>query len=177
MAILKAINISNLFASRKKMIPSTPHTIWKKPLHFIAFGFGSGAMPIAPGTFGTLMAIPFYLLFLQPLSLLHYCLFTLIFIIISCYICDRVSRDIQVYDHPGICLDEFAGFFIAMINAPQGFTWLLAGFILFRLFDILKPWPIYWLDQHLHGGIGIVLDDVFAGIYALVILQIVKILG
>lgn len=172
MELFKAINIFNRCKSANKPAPLAPKSIWHKPLHFIAFGFGSGAIPYAPGTMGTLFAIPFYLILLKPFSLLHYSLFLIIFTLLSCYICGRVSREINVHDHPGICLDEFVGFYVAMLNAPSGWVWLISGFVLFRLFDILKPWPIKYLDQHCPGGIGIVLDDVLAGMYTLFVLQI-----
>ncbi|TAK73542.1 MAG: phosphatidylglycerophosphatase A [Gammaproteobacteria bacterium] len=155
-----------------KTIPPLPDNIWQRPLYFIAFGFGSGTLPIAPGTFGTLMAIPFYLLF-QSLPLPLYLLFVLLFTALSCWICERVSREIQVHDHPGMCIDEFAGFFVTMINAPHGWLWILLGFLLFRLFDIWKPWPIRDIDKKMHNGIGIVLDDIVAGLYALIIIQII----
>lgn len=160
--------------SRKKPALAVPEAVWQKPLYFVAFGLGSGAMPFAPGTFGTLLAIPFYLL-LQPLPLPSYIFFVIAFIIASSWICDRVSREIHEHDHPGMCIDEFAGFFVTMINAPAGWMWVLAGFLLFRLFDIWKPWPIHVMDEKIHGGFGMVLDDVVAGIFAMIILQILRI--
>src|SRR3990167_6488050 len=161
--------------SRSKPIPPVPLAVWQDPLYFIAFGFGSGAMPFAPGTFGTLMAIPFYMV-LQALPLAAYLIFVIIFCIFSIWICDRVSRDIGIHDHPGMCIDEFAGFFVTMIDAPPGFTWIILGFVLFRLFDIWKPWPIFFIDKKIHGGIGIVLDDIVAGIFSMVGIQLIKIL-
>lgn len=155
---------------RNYTVPPIPNTIWQNPLHFIAFGFGSGALPVAPGTFGTLMAIPFYLA-MRSLPTVIYIILVLIIAVLSAWICQRVSNEIQVRDHQGMCLDEFAGFFVTMIGAPHKFIWLVLGFILFRIFDIWKPWPVDYLDQHIHGGIGMVLDDVCAGLYALIILK------
>lgn len=157
--------------ARSKPIPPVPPAVWKNPLYFIAFGFGSGAIPIAPGTFGTLMAIPFYLL-LRLLPLPIYILFVLFFIAATSWLCERISKDTHTHDHPGMCIDEFAGFFVTMINAPAGFLWILLGFILFRIFDIWKPWPIYIIDARVTGGFGMILDDVAAGIYAFFIIQI-----
>src|SRR3990167_5951487 len=157
---------------RRKPIPPIPDAIWQNPLYFIAFGLGSGAIPFAPGTFGTLMAIPFYLL-LQSLSLSFYLLFVFLFIVFSIWISERVSREIHIHDHPGMCIDEFAGFFVTMINAPLGWPWIMLGFLLFRLFDIWKPWPIRFIDQKISGGIGIVLDDVLAGLYGCIIVQVI----
>lgn len=159
---------------RNKQRP-LPEKLWRSPLYFIAFGFGSGAAPFAPGTFGTLMAIPFYLL-MRELPLLPYLFFTAVFITASIWILGRVSHEIGVHDHPAMCLDEFAGFFVTMINAPAGWGWIAAGFLLFRLFDIWKPWPIYLLDENIHGGTGMVLDDVVAGIFSMVILQLIRLL-
>ena len=175
MALYKAINIFKKTYACRKIAQPLPEAIWHQPLYFIDFGFGSGAMPLAPGTFGTLMAIPFYMV-LQALPLAAYLIFVIIFCIFSIWICDRVSRDIGIHDHPGMCIDEFAGFFVTMIDAPPGFTWIILGFVLFRLFDIWKPWPIFFIDKKIHGGIGIVLDDIVAGIFSMVGIQLIKIL-
>lgn len=172
MARFPATNIFESLIKRKKISPPIPPEVWQNPLYFIAFGLGSGAIPFAPGTFGTLMAIPFYLL-LRPLPLIAYIFVVLIFVVFSSWLSDRISREIKSHDHPGMCIDEFAGFFVTMINAPHGFYWIVLGFLLFRLFDIWKPWPIYVLDEKVHGGFGMVLDDIVAGIYALVVMQIV----
>lgn len=140
-------------------------------VHFLAFGFGSGAAPKAPGTFGTLMAIPLYLLLAQ-LPLWAYVVALVVSFMVGIYLCDQASKDMGVHDHGGIVWDEFVGFWIAMTALPFHWAWILAGFVLFRLFDILKPWPISWLDKRVHGGLGIMIDDVLAGIFALIILQL-----
>lgn len=155
---------------RSYRVPPIPRSIWQKPSHFIAFGFGSGAIPIAPGTAGSLMAIPFYLL-ISTLSLRHYLIAIILVIMAIIFLCEKVSREIDVHDHQGMCLDEFAGVFVAMTGLPAHIAWITAGFVLFRLFDILKPWPIAWIDRHVHGGFGMVLDDVLAGLYAMILLQ------
>ena len=108
-------NMLKKFKSHRKPRLPIPKKIWRNPLYFIAFGLGSGAMPVAPGTFGTLMAIPFYLL-LQPLPLLWYITIVILFIIASSWISDHVSKEIHIHDHPGMCIDEFAGFFVTMIR-------------------------------------------------------------
>jgi len=161
---------------RQYSVPTIPDSIWKNPWHFIAFGFGSGAIPIAPGTFGTLFAIPFYLL-LQPLPILFYIFITILIILGSSLLCDRVSKEISIHDHQGMCLDEIVGFLVTMIGVPYGIIWILAGFILFRFFDIVKPWPINYIDQKIHGGFGMILDDVVAGIFSACLLQIISIVG
>lgn len=156
---------------RDYKVPPIPHSIWEKPSHFIAFGFGTGALPIAPGTFGTLIAIPFYLV-LSALSLSLYLFVVLLIILGSTWLCDRVSKEIGVEDHQGMCLDEIVGYLVTMINVPRGLIWIAAGFILFRIFDIWKPWPIRYADEKIHGGFGMILDDVLAGMYSCIILQI-----
>jgi phosphatidylglycerophosphatase A len=88
------------------------------------------------------------------------------------YWCDRSSKALGVHDHGGIVWDEFVGYWITMFMAPKGILWMLVGFVLFRLFDIVKPWPIRWLDRHVEGGFGIMLDDVLAGVFACVVLQL-----
>lgn len=140
------------------------------PWHFLALGFGSGLAPKAPGTFGSLAAIPLFLL-LSPLPWLAYLALTLLAIVGGVYICARASRDMGVHDHSAIVWDEVAGMLITLFMVPLTWQWLLAGFALFRFFDILKPWPISWCDKHLHGGFGIMIDDVLAGVFAFACLQ------
>lgn len=142
-------------------------------VHFLAFGFGSGAAPKAPGTFGTLAAIPVYLLLAQ-LPLIPYLAVIVISFLLGVYLCGQASKDMGVHDHGGIVWDEFVGFWITMIALPLHWAWIIAGFVLFRLFDILKPFPIGWLDKRVHGGLGIMIDDVIAGIFALVVLQLAR---
>lgn len=143
----------------------------KNPLHFLSLGFGSGLSPFAPGTFGTLAAIPLYLL-IQPLPLVGYLLITLAGLVIGFYLCGETARALGVHDHGGIVWDEIIGYLITMIAVPLHWHWMLAGFILFRLFDIFKPWPIKWIDRRITGGVGIMLDDVLAGIFAWIGLQL-----
>lgn len=150
----------------------TPPSVWTNPLHFIAFGFGSGAMPFAPGTWGTVAAIPLYLA-IRHLSLSHYLIILTIAILAGIWLCDKVAKEVGVHDHPGIVWDEIVGYGVTMIAAPQGWQWIILGFLLFRLFDIWKPWPIKWLDRRAPGGFGIVIDDLLAAIYAWVVLQAV----
>jgi phosphatidylglycerophosphatase A len=144
----------------------------RNPLHFFAFGFGTGALPWAPGTFGTLVAVPLYLL-LRPLPLEIYLSVLLAGFLLGVWICERTSRDLGVHDHSGIVWDEIIGFLLTMAFAPPGWPWLLVGFVLFRLFDILKPWPIRTVDRHLGGGLGIMLDDLLAALYALGVMLLI----
>jgi phosphatidylglycerophosphatase A len=141
------------------------------PVHFLALGFGSGLAAKAPGTFGTLAAIPLYLLMMH-LSLPLYLGITVLFAVAGIYICGKAAKDMGVHDHGAIVWDEVVGLLITMAAAPTGLIWLAIGFGLFRFFDIVKPWPIRWLDAKIHGGFGIMIDDVLAGVFAFIILQL-----
>lgn len=154
-----------------KGLAQYPKGFFKDFGHLSAFGFGSGLAPKAPGTFGTLAAIPFYLI-AQDWSLGAYICVLLLSFVLGVWLCDRASKALGVHDHGGIVWDEFVGFWLTMLAAPPGWQWLLLGFVLFRIFDIWKPQPIKWADQHVHGGLGIMLDDVLAGLYALLVLQL-----
>lgn len=149
-----------------------PPSYLKNPIHFVSLGFGSGLSPKAPGTMGTLAVIPLYLLLAQ-LDLQGYLLVTIVITLVGVWFCAYTSEALQVHDHPGIVIDEFAGFLITMIAVPLNPYTLVLGFMLFRLFDIIKPWPIGWLDRKLHGGLGIMLDDVVAGVYALALMHLI----
>lgn len=137
----------------------------RNPVHLLAFGFGSGLAPRAPGTVGTLAAVPLWYALIQ-LPFWGYALATLCVIAVGPWLCGRASRDLGVHDHGGIVWDEFAGFLLTMLFVPPSLLALVLGFMLFRLFDILKPWPIGWLDRRVQGGTGIMLDDLLAGVYA-----------
>ncbi len=162
-------------STKNPKIPDLNSKVLSSPIHFLAFGFGSGLVPFAPGTFGTLAAIPLYL-FIQALSLPTYLLIVVIVSLVGIWICDKSSKLLGVHDHSGIVWDEFAGYFVTMIAAPKGWLWIFVGFALFRLFDIWKPWPISILDKKVGGGFGIMIDDLLAGIFALVCLQLLAVL-
>jgi phosphatidylglycerophosphatase A len=151
----------------------TPASIWRNPIHFLAFGLGSGAAPKAPGTFGTLAAIPLWLLF-SDLPILSYIAVIVVASLVGIWLCGQTSKDLGVHDHGGIVWDEFVGLWITYIALPEGWLWVLFGFLLFRLFDIWKPWPIGWADSKVSGGLGIMLDDILAGFMALGVLQAVN---
>lgn len=130
-------------------------------------------MPKAPGTWGTLVAVPLVWWLLPVMPLWAYVALTAAMFLIGVWLCHVTARDLNVHDHPGIVWDEIVGYMITMIAAPTGWQWLLLGFVLFRIFDILKPPPIKQIDKHVHGGFGIMLDDVLAGIFAALCLQFV----
>jgi len=148
-----------------------PMTVWRDPLLLLACGLGSGMARFAPGTFGTLVGIPLYW-FMQPLSILYYTLLTVLLFIVGIGLCEYATQKLGVHDHPGIVWDEIVGYLVTMFMAPAGITWIISGFVLFRLFDIWKPWPIGWLDKKVSGGFGIMIDDVLAGIFAAGLLQL-----
>ncbi|MDH4072175.1 MAG: phosphatidylglycerophosphatase A, partial [Gammaproteobacteria bacterium] len=140
-------------------------TVFGDPVHLLAFGFGAGLAPKAPGTFGSLPGLLFAWLAL-PLPITWRIGIGVALFVAGIPICGRSARRIGVHDHPGIVWDEITGMYLALLVAPpQIAAWALC-FGLFRLFDIWKPWPIRDLDHRLSGGAGIMLDDVFAALYA-----------
>ena len=141
---------------------------------FFAFGFGSGLAPFAPGTFGTLAAIPLYLVLMQ-FSWWMYAFLVLIAFIVGVRLCDVTGGRLGVHDYAGIVWDEFVGLWITLFLVPFSWQNIIIGFLVFRFFDIIKPFPIGWLDKKVSGGLGVMIDDVLAGIYAfLVMLLVVK---
>ncbi len=143
----------------------------RNPLHLLSLGFGSGLSPHAPGTMGTLVAVPLYLM-LSRLELIAYLIAIASGFILGIYVCNYTSKALGVHDHSGIVWDEIIGYWIAMIAVPAPtWQWILTGFVLFRFFDIVKPWPVNLADKHLPGGFGIMIDDVLAGLYAFACIQ------
>ena len=151
---------------------SLPKPVMGNITHLLAFGFGAGCSPKAPGTMGTLLAVGLYLP-LSHLPLVYYLLVLSLVVLLGIWLCGKAARDLGVHDHPGIVWDEIAGYLLTMTAAPDGWLWILVGFGLFRLFDIWKPWPIRWLDRQVAGGLGIMLDDLVAGVFAAIGLQLI----
>ncbi|MEM7081281.1 MAG: phosphatidylglycerophosphatase A [Pseudomonadota bacterium] len=135
------------------------------PVMLLAFGFGSGLSPKAPGTVGTVVGIPFALM-LSQLPLWAEWAAILLMSIVGVFICGYATKKLGVHDHGGIVWDEIVGYVIAVAFVPDGAFWLVAGFGFFRVFDIIKPWPIRELDHSIHGGLGIMLDDIVAAAFA-----------
>lgn len=151
------------------------------PAGWLACGFGSGLTPVAQGTFGSLAALLPWLL-LRDLPLPLYLLVLLAGFGVGVWACDVAGRALGVDDHRSLVWDEFIGQWLALVPLlipallpTAGFAWwmLLAGFVLFRLFDVWKPWPIRWLDRRVKGGLGVMIDDVLAGVFAAVVLALV----
>lgn len=142
----------------------------RDPVQLLATGLGAGLAHRAPGTFGTLVGVAVYLAIAgQPLAV--YLGITLLVVVAGVPICGVAARRMAVHDHPAIVWDEIAGFLLTMTAVPTGWPWVLAGFVLFRVFDIAKPWPVRVADRRVGGGIGIMLDDLLAAGYAWLLLQ------
>ncbi|ORU89530.1 MAG: phosphatidylglycerophosphatase [Cycloclasticus sp. symbiont of Poecilosclerida sp. M] len=139
--------------------------LMKNPVHFLAFGFGSGLSPKAPGTMGTLVAIPIYCVMAQLSPTLYMVLLAGI-VAAGFWLCGKTAQDIGVRDHGGIVWDEIAGLLLTLAWVSPSWQNIAIGFIFFRFFDIVKPWPISWLDRELKGGTGIMVDDLVAGLFA-----------
>ncbi|WP_018013754.1 phosphatidylglycerophosphatase A [Teredinibacter turnerae] len=152
------------------MADPTLQQLLREPRMLLAFGFGSGLSPVVPGTMGTLVGLPaIWLLAMLPLPI------TLIVItlaaILGVYLCDYSSRQLGVHDHKGIVWDEFVGVWITFLAVPLTWPAVVAGFVIFRFFDMVKPWPICVADRKVHGGFGIMFDDLLAGLAALGAMQ------
>ncbi|QOL24397.1 phosphatidylglycerophosphatase A [Thalassotalea sp. LPB0316] len=142
------------------------------PVQFLALGFGTGLAPKAPGTFGTLAAIPIFIL-IADLPLSQYLAVLSVMALFGVHICGYAAKAVGVKDHPAIVWDEIVGYMITMIMMPINATTIIVGFLLFRFFDVLKPWPISAVDKKLHSGLGIMLDDMIAGLMAFAVMQLI----
>ncbi len=143
----------------------TAAEVMRDPILFLAFGFGSGLARKAPGTFGTVAAIPVYVL-LSGVDFWLYSAITVMVSVVGIWICGIAADKLGEHDFGGIVWDEIAGYLITLWFVSFSWSNVLWGFILFRIFDILKPWPIKWIDAKISGGFGIMFDDVIAGIFA-----------
>lgn len=137
----------------------------RDPFLLLALGFGAGLAPRGPGTAGTVVGVGVYLL-IAPLPLAVTLAVTAVVVVAGIPLCGYAARRLEVHDDPAIVWDEIAGYLVTMLLVPFGVLWIVAGFVLFRLFDIAKPWPIGWLDRRLGGGTGIMVDDILAGVFA-----------
>lgn len=147
----------------------------RDPLHWVAFGFGLGLLPVGPGTWGSLLGIPLYLLLL-PLGFEAYMGCVIAAFLAGIWLCGESARRLGAHDHPGIVWDEVVGMLFTLAAVPPEWPWILAGFLAFRAADIWKPWPIRDLDHRLSGGLGIMLDDVVAAAYAVIFLVFLQVL-
>lgn len=146
--------------------------ICQRSYRFIAFGFGAGLAPKAPGTFGTLVALPLYgLLLWAGLGAAWIAALCVPLFLFGCHVCDRTGKDLGIEDYGGIVWDEIVAMLLVLATTPVSVSGWLAAFALFRLFDVLKPWPIRWADSKVGGGFGVMLDDLIAAGFAIVVLQ------
>ena len=148
--------------------------LFKHPAHFIAFGFGAGLLPKAPGTWGTLVAIPFYLFARNIGGTVAILVCSLILFGIGVWAAGIAGRSLGVADHGGIVIDEIAAFLLVLAFTPIGLPWLVTAFVLFRMFDVFKPWPICVADRTLKGGFGVMFDDFLAAVAAIAILFLLR---
>jgi phosphatidylglycerophosphatase A len=144
----------------------------RDPVHFLALGFGAGLAPVAPGTFGSLVGLAIALV-VAPFGLAWNLAAVALAVAAGIWICGESARRLGVHDHPAIVWDEVAGMMIAMLAVPEAWWGAPLAFVLFRAFDIAKPWPIREIDHGMPGGAGIMLDDVLAGVLAALVLMIV----
>ena len=143
--------------------------VFRDPVHILAFGFGTGLSPVAPGTVGSLLGVALAWL-TRDAGLMVQIEIALVMSVVGIWICGESAKRLGIHDHGGIVWDEIAGMYIVLIVAPFGLLpWILA-FGLFRAFDIVKPWPIRDLDHRIKGGVGIMLDDLVAALYAALML-------
>lgn len=147
------------------------------PVQMLALGFGSGLAPRAPGTAGTLAAIVIDLL-LRPLGLTPRVIICALALLAGSWICDASARRLGVHDHPAIVWDEIAAFLLVLLFVPLSALWIAVAFVIFRILDIWKPWPIRELDHSIGGGFGIMLDDVLAAVITVAIMAaLLKLFG
>jgi phosphatidylglycerophosphatase A len=144
----------------------------KNPFVLLATGFGSGLAPKAPGTVGSLLALPIWWFLIADLPLPYQLGFVVGVTLLAVWVVDRACRAAGVGDASAFVLDEFVGQWAALVATPKSLLWVGVGFLLFRAFDIMKPWPVSWADRRVPGGLGVVLDDVLAGVLAAVVLQL-----
>ncbi len=139
-------------------------SLLRDPAVLVASGFGAGLAPSAPGTFGTLLAIPFWWMLAGSGTIIYLALAATGFIG-GVWICNRAAAVLEKHDDPAIVIDEVVGYFAAMVVVPREVHWVVVSFFVFRMFDILKPWPISWIDRTVRGGLGVMLDDLVAGLF------------
>lgn len=148
--------------------------LFSHPAHFVSFGFGSGLARKAPGTFGTLAALPLYWLIAPMLSNPQFLVFLALAFLLGIWACEITGKKLGVADYEGIVWDEIVSFMLVLFFTPSGLYWTILAFVLFRFFDILKPPPIRYFDSNWHGGLGAMFDDLLAAGYALMCLALVK---
>mgnify|MGYP001823077813 CR=1 FL=1 len=135
-------------------------------------GFGAGLIRPAPGTWGSLVGLGIWFLLLASLSPIKQLMVIVLVFSLGVWLCNRVEARYGLHDPGAIVIDEIVGVWIALLGFGPEWIWAVAGFALFRLFDIAKPWPVRWADRSLRGGFGVMVDDVLAGCLAAIVLQV-----
>jgi phosphatidylglycerophosphatase A len=143
------------------------------PAGWIATALGAGLSPKAPGTAGSLVALLPWWFLLRGLPPGAYLAVLVVGFVLGVWACGVCDRRLGMHDQGALVWDEVIGMWITLFAAPAQWWWMIVGFALFRLFDIWKPWPVSWADRRVHGGLGVMLDDVVAGLYALIVLQLI----
>jgi phosphatidylglycerophosphatase A len=146
--------------------------VLRHPARFIAFGGGAGLAPKAPGTFGTLVALPLYWLIAPRLAPFEYLLLVAALFALGIWACEVTGRALGVADHGGMVWDEVVAFLLVLFFVPPGLLWQAAAFLVFRVFDILKPPPIRYYERTFKNGFGVMLDDLVAAFYTLLVLAV-----
>ncbi|WP_262360811.1 phosphatidylglycerophosphatase A family protein [Aggregatibacter actinomycetemcomitans] len=145
----------------------------RNPVHFFALGFGSGLLRPAPGTWGSLVGVILGALLLPALGAKTFLILTALCFVIGIWLCERTSHDMGVHDHGSIVWDEIVAVFLVLLAVPQvSLLWCAIAFVTFRLFDILKPYPIRYFDEKLTNGFGIMADDILAAGYSIVVILV-----
>lgn len=148
--------------------------IFSHPAHLLSFGFGSGLARKAPGTFGTLAAFPLYWALSRRLTDLGLVVVIVLAFALGILVCDKTGKALGAADYGGIVWDEIVAFMLVLFFTPPGWAWSLLAFVLFRIFDIVKPPPIRYFDSNWHGGLGVMFDDLLAAGYALLCMAVIK---
>ena len=147
--------------------------LWKYPIHLLAYGFGTGLVPFAPGTAGSLVGVALFRA-MATLPRRYYVGITAVLGVAGIFICEQTANDVGMHDPGAIVWGEIVGYLVAMYRLPRDWGWVAAGFVVYRLFDIWKPYPIGLIEEGFGVGTSIMADDIVAGIYAWCILQLVR---
>lgn len=147
----------------------------RNPVHLLALGFGSGLMRTAPGTWGTVVGLILGVSLLSCLNTVYFLVLTSFCFILGCFLCQKTAHDMGVHDHGTIVWDEIVGIFLVLTALPElSWFWCLTAFVIFRLFDIGKPYPIRHFDRNLQSGFGIMIDDILAAGYSIIVIFIIR---
>lgn len=171
---MRSISILKPLTTSAKSSPVSFDFLRQHPAHFLALGFGSGLTPVAPGTAGTLVAYPIFFLAMISASLWMQLIVVAALFAVGVWACAISGRHLGIVDHGSIVWDEVVAMLLVLIFTPFGWAWYALAFALFRVMDILKPFPIRLADRTIKNGFGVMFDDFLAAIYAILVLQIIE---